>query len=121
MSGVPAVYYGSEWGIEGEQLPGDHELRPALDAPEWNELTDWICALAAARAGSEALVWGDYTQLQCQPQQLVFQRRSEGERVIVDFDAQCGRGVDLITGEEHDFGGGSELKPFSAYYWRCER
>ncbi len=132
MCGVPAVYYGSEWGIEGEQLPGDHELRPALEAPEWNELTDWICALAAARAGSEALVWGDYTQLQCQPQQLVFQRRTENDRVIVainaaaepataHFDAQCGRGVDLITGEEHDFGGGSELAPFSAYYWRCER
>ena len=132
MCGVPAVYYGSEWGVEGEQLPGDHELRPALDAPEWNELTDWICALAKARAGSEALVWGDYTQLQCQPQQLVFQRRCESDRVIVainasaepatvHFDAQCGRGVDLVTGEEHDFGGGSELAPFSAYYWRCER
>ena len=132
MSGVPAVYYGSEWGIEGEQLPGDHEIRPALSAPEWSALTDWIAALAAARSDSEALVWGDYTQLQCQPQQLVFQRRSEGERVIVainasgepatvHFDAQCGRAVDLITGEEHDFGGGSELKPYSTYYWRCER
>ena len=62
----------------------------------------------------------------------MFQRRSEGERVIVainaadapavvHFDAQCGRGVDLVTGEEHDFGGGSELAPFSACYWRCER
>ncbi len=25
------------------------------------------------------------------------------------FDAGCGRAVDLITGQEHDFGGGSEL------------
>ena len=49
MSGVPAVYYGSEWGIEGEQLPGDHELRPALDAPEWGALTDWIAAIRRAR------------------------------------------------------------------------
>ena len=37
------------------------------------------------------------------------------------FDARCGRAVDLITGEMHDFGGGSELPPYSAYFWKCER
>ena len=131
MCGVPNVYYGSEWGIKGEQNFGDYELRPALASPEWNELTDWIAALAKARAGSKALIWGDYTQLQVQPQQLVFQRACEGERVIVainasdapvhlDFNANCGRGTDLITGAEHDFGGGSDLPPFSAAYWKCE-
>ena len=132
MRGVPCVYYGSEWGIEGEQHFGDHELRPALAAPEWNELTDWICALARARAGSKALVWGDYQQLAVDMQQLVFQRRFEDERVIVavnaapepvvlHFDAGCGRAEDLITGEPHDFGGGSELGPRTCAYWLCER
>lgn len=132
MCGVPCVYYGSEWGIEGEQHYGDYELRPALDAPEWNDLTDWVAALAHAREKSDAIVWGDYHELQCQPQQLVFQRCHGGERVIVainasadpavaHFDAGCGRAVDLITGEPHDFGGGSELAPFSAYWWLCER
>lgn len=132
MCGVPSVYYGSEWGIEGEQRFGDHEIRPALDAPEWNSLTDWIQALARAREGSDALIWGDYEQLQCQPQQVVFQRRHEGERVIVavnaspepavlHFDARCGRGKDLITGEDHDFGAGSAMPPYSARYWLCER
>ena len=29
--------------------------------------------------------------------------------------------VDLITGQEHDFGGGSELPGYSAYFWKCER
>ena len=132
MCGVPCVYYGSEWGIEGEQHYGDYELRPALDAPEWNDLTDWIAALAHAREKSDAIVWGDYYELQCQPQQLVFQRCHGDERVIVainasaepavaHFDAGCGRAVDLITGEPHDFSGGSELAPFSAYWWLCER
>ena len=132
MVGVPCVYYGSEWGIEGEQKFGDHELRPALDAPEWNELTDYIAALGKARNGSEALQLGDYTQISVAPQQLVFQRRSEHERVIVmvnaspdpvvlHFDARCGCGMDLITKKNHDFGAGSELAPFEAKYVLCER
>lgn len=131
MAGVPCVYYGSEWGIEGEQKFGDHELRPALDAPEWNPLTDWIRDLATARAKSRAIVWGSYEQLQVTPQQLVFRRAFEDERVIVavnaspepahvDFDAQAGRGVDLICGEEHDFGGGTDLAPYSTCYWILE-
>ena len=37
------------------------------------------------------------------------------------FDAKCGRAVDLITGAPHDFGGGSELPPYSAFFWQCER
>lgn len=132
MCGVPCIYYGSEWGIEGEQHYGDHELRPALDAPEWNKLTDYICALAHAKTGSEALCWGDYREIMVSPQQLLFERKSDHERVIVainisgeryvfHFDAQCGRAVDLITGVDHDFGAGSEVGPYSAHFWLCER
>ena len=132
MRGVPCVYYGSEWGIEGEKLFGDRELRPAVSAPEWNELTDRIAALARARSGSRALVYGGYRELAVGPELLVFERAVEGERVIVavnagdapavaHFDAGCGRAVDLATGAEHDFGGGSELPAFSAAFWLCER
>lgn len=131
MAGVPCVYYGSEWGIEGEQKFGDHELRPALEEPEWNDLTDWISELAKARSASKTIVWGSYEQLQVTPQQLVFRRCFEDERVIVavnaasepavvHFDAQSGRGRDLISGSEHDFGGGSELAPYSVCYWVLE-
>ncbi len=63
--------------------------------------------------------------------QYIFERAIDGERVLVainadaepftaHFDAQCGRATDLITGDLHDFGGGSELPPYSAYFWRCE-
>ena len=136
MPGVPSVYYGSEWGIEGEQKFGDHELRPALDAPEWNDLTDQVAALAHARTpgqpGAEALAWGDYTEIAVQPKQLLFQRKSDHERLIVainsadepytfHFDAQCGQATDLTTGALHDFGAGSEVEANSCHLWLCER
>ncbi len=132
MCGVPCIYYGSELGSEGEQNFVDHELRPALEAPEWNKLTDYIQALAEAKKGSEALCWGGYREIMVSPQQLLFERKSDHERVIVainiadenyvfHFDAGCGRAVDLITGEDHDFGAGSEVGPYSAHFWKCER
>ena len=55
MPGVPAVYYGSEWGLEGDKKNGDATLRPAIEKPQENELTEWISALAKARAESPAL------------------------------------------------------------------
>ena len=132
MCGVPCIYYGSEWGIEGEQKFGDHELRPAVEKPEWNELTDWIATLAKAKRENPALTAGNYRELQVQPLHLVFQRKTKGQRIIVainiadepvrlHFNAKCGRAVDLLTGEDHDFGGGSEVEPYSCHFWLCER
>ena len=131
MPGVPAVYYGSEWGIEGDKHWGDESLRPALDKPEWNELTDLIASLAKAKVSSDALNHGSYKNILIQPKQLIFERRTGKERVLVavnadsnefraHFDAQCGRATDLITGELHDFGGGSMMEPYSVHFWKCE-
>ena len=131
MPGTPAVYYGSEWGQTGKKRDGDAALRPALDGPQKNELTEWVAALAAARASSRALCEGDYHTLALTNRQFVFQRAVEGERVIVavnadgeeytaHFDAGAGRATDLITGTPHDFGGGRRRAPYSVYFWRTE-
>lgn len=132
MPGVPAVYYGSEWGKEGDKSQGDPALRPAIERPVENELTAWIASLAKARTGSEALCHGSYRNIMVMPKQLIFERKTEKERVLVavnadenvyhaDFDAQSGLAVDLITGKEHDFGGGSDLPPYSCMFWKTER
>ena len=132
MPGIPCVYYGSEWGIQADKSQGDPALRPCLEQPEWNELTGRIAAMARAHRESEALCWGDFRELVLTNKQTIFQRQSEHERVLVavnadgapytaHFDAGCGRAVDLITGEDHDFGGGSELPPYSAFFWKMER
>ena len=132
MPGVPAVYYGSEWGMEGDKRNGDPTLRPAVERPESNDLTAWITALAHARTQSKALCCGSYRNVLVQPKQLIFERYADGERELVainadgnpftaHFDAGCGMAVDMITGAPHDFGGGSELAPYSVSYWKMER
>ena len=114
MPGIPCVYYGSEWGTRADKSQGDPALRPCFEQPEWNELSEFISKLLL-------------TNRQC-----IFERASGHERVMVainadgapftaHFDAGCGMATDLITGQPHDFGGGSELPPYSAAFWKMER
>ncbi len=132
MPGIPCVYYGSEWGATGKKEQGDSALRPAFDEPQENELTQWISALAAAHRNSDALCNGSFRSVVLQNKHCIFERRTDNERVLVavnidsapvtvHFDAGCGMAEDLITGKPHDFGGGSELPAYSAYFWKCER
>ena len=91
--------------------------------------TGWIARLAALHREQPALCYGDYRTLCLTNEQLVFRRRFENQTVIVainaaeqpytaHFDAEAGRGVELLTGSSHDFGGGSVLPPYSVAYWR---
>lgn len=132
MPGVPCIYYGSEWGILGRKTDGDAALRPPLEQAEPNELTAYIAALAKARRESSALCYGSYRNVLIQSQQFIFERKTETQRILVavnaadtpctvHFDAGCGQALDLISGEKHDFGGGSELLPYRAYFWEMER
>ena len=131
MPGIPCVYYGSEWGAKANKSEGDPALRACFDAPVENDLTAWISKLAAAKRASNALNYGDFRSVVLTNRQCIFERKTDSERVLVainadnvpytaHFDAGCGTAVDLITGHTHDFGGGSELPPYSAFFWKCE-
>ena len=132
MPGVPCLYYGSEWGTKADKGQGDPALRPCFPEPQWNALTDIIAAMAKAHRESEALCYGDFQDVVLTNKQTIFQRRTDTERVLVavnadsqpytaHFNANCGQAIDLITGKLHDFGGGSELPPYSVAFWKCER
>lgn len=132
MPGIPCIYYGSEWGAEAKKEEGDPALRACFDAPIENELSDWICKLAEAKKNSPALNYGDFTSVVLTNRQCIFERKCETERVLVainadsesytaHFDAGCGTAVDLLSGLTYDFGGGSELPPYSAAFWKMER
>jgi len=132
MPGIPCVYYGSEWGAKANKSEGDQALRACFDAPVYNELSEWISMLSAAKKKSKALNYGDFRSVVLTNKQCIFERKTEDERVLVainadseaytaHFDAGCGTAVDMISGELHDFGGGSELPPYSAAFWKMEK
>lgn len=132
MPGIPCVYYGSEWGAEARKEEGDPALRPCFESPVWNELTDWIAVLADVKKHSQALNYGAFRSVLLTNKQCIFERKTDNERVLVainadeadftaHFDAGCGTAVDLISGKEHDFGGGTVLPGYSAFFWKMER
>ena len=128
MPGIPCLYYGSEWGEEGVKAPdNDYALRPCFEEPKPNELTEFIKKLIRVRQERDALCNGAYKNVVIQNHQLVFERCSEKERVIVAINAADypytanagelnGTAADLLTGETVTMNGQLELKPYSVQY-----
>jgi cyclomaltodextrinase len=90
LPGVPALYYGSEFGIPGfKDSHSDDPLRPVFDLHTMEnnvphpDLPGFIRQLAAIRRSSPALLYGDYTQMHVSAQQFAFSRRKDGDDVLV--------------------------------------
>ncbi len=90
MPGIPSVYYGSEFAIEGKKEKySDASLRPALelndfkDAVKENPATKLIAALGRIRQANQELSYGDYKELFLTNRQYAFSRSFEGRSVIV--------------------------------------
>ena len=113
LPGVPSIYYGSEFGIDGKKEKfSDASLRPALDLNDYadaatkNPCTALITALGKVRQGTPALSYGSYAELALTNRQFAFARDLEGIRVIVtvnndDSDAE----MNLPTGSAPEYVG----------------
>jgi len=95
MPGVPSVYAGSEWGIEGVKANGDDRLlRPALSSPadaavhaRHPDLAQAIARFAAIRRSSAALRVGSYRQSYVTSEQFAFERKHMSESMVVAVNA----------------------------------
>ncbi len=125
LPGIPSIYYGSEFGIEGRKERGsDDSLRPALnyedykDAVKTNFCTKLIAALGRIRRNTAALVYGDYRELELQTTHFAYERTLDGKSVIVtvnnadndvDMNLACGESTEYVgalTGERVCVNGG---------------
>ena len=89
LPGVPSIYYGSEFGIEGrKERHSDDSLRPALnyedykDAVEVNAYTKLISALGKIRQNTPALCYGEYKELLLQTTHFAYARVLDSKSVI---------------------------------------
>ena len=96
MPGVPSIYYGSEWGIQGQRTPeDDRSLRPCLELEEMRRsapqprLPGVISQLASLRAAHPALRCGSYEQLHVAHEQLAFLRQSDDESLVIMLNASA--------------------------------
>lgn len=128
MPGIPCLYYGSEWGEEGVKAPdNDFALRPCFSEPKPNELTALLRRLIQIRRQSDALTNGSYQNIQIHNHQLLFERKTDTERILVavnaageDFTMQHaalqGPADELIREESLSLNGQLTMPPFSIQY-----
>lgn len=130
MPGIPCLYYGSEWGAEGcKGKDNDYELRPCFEAPQKNDLSEYIRKLVEIRKNSDALCNGGYENLIIKNHQLMFRRATGSEEVIVvinagDYDFTMEHGAlqgtfrNLLTDEEETLDGRCNISAYGVKIYK---
>lgn len=87
LPGIPSIYYGGEWGVEGMRTrDSDITLRPCIPLAEGqalrSELTELITKLAHIHTAQPEFHGGRYQELMLTNRQYAFARHSHGSVVI---------------------------------------
>lgn len=115
LPGIPSLYYGSEFGIEGrKERHSDESLRPALnyddykDAVHTNPCTKLIATLGKLRQNIKALCYGEYKQLELQTTYFAYARILDGKSVITtvnNSDNEVSMNVEAGNGNTPEYVG----------------
>lgn len=120
LPGVPSVYYGSEFGIEGAKQKGsDDSLRPAIAIENYmaeaknNSFAKLISALGKIRQQTKALSYGYYKELLLTNRQYAFSRddvivtvNNDDNDAGFNLPAGCKAYVGALSGEKVSANGG---------------
>ncbi len=120
LPGVPSVYYGSEFGIEGaKERNSDDSLRPYIDIEKYiadaetNPCAGLISALGKIRRQTKALSYGNYTELALTNRQYAFSRddvivavNNDGNGAVLNLPATKNEYIGALSGEKISACGG---------------
>ena len=116
LPGIPSIYYGSEFGIEGrKEKHSDEVLRPAINLENYqnavneNGCTNIIARLGEIRQKNEVFADGIYQELRLTNRQYAFSRTNDFTQAIVavnndEFESSLdipanGTYTELLSGE----------------------
>ena len=86
LPGIPSIYYGSEFGIEGKKERwSDASLRPELHLEDFrdNDLAKVIAALGCLRQETPVFAYGDYEEKLLTNKTYAFTRSLEGLTALI--------------------------------------
>ena len=89
IPGIPSIYYGSEWGIEGDRSVTDLTLRPELSIDDFDNnessknLETFITRLINIRKNNKELTLGIYKEFIVKNRQFVFGRYLNNNWIII--------------------------------------
>lgn len=92
LPGIPSIYYGGEWGVEGMRTKfSDTELRPCIpiaDAPKLHtELTDLVTQAARIHRDNPEFHRGRYQELLLTNRQYAYARHGEGSVAVTALNS----------------------------------
>lgn len=121
VPGIPSIYYGSEFGIEGRKESGsDWNLRPCLNLDDfkdekYQELLQLFTKLGKIKQEFKEVTYGDYQELLLTNRQFAFSRTLDGKAVItavnndddwshleIPLPVDANKAVNLLTLEEEE-------------------
>ena len=122
LPGIPSLYYGSEFAIEGKKEKwSDASLRPQMKYEDYENLNDkmlgykkMIMALGKVHNNNKALSCGGYRQVVLTNRQYVFARETADEHLyiavnndenesVVKFNAGAAKLIKVFDGADKDF------------------
>ena len=89
IPGIPSIYYGSEWGVEGDRSITDFNLRLELSINDFyndeksKNLEDFITKLISIRKNNKELTLGIYKEFIVKNKQFVFGRCLNNNWIII--------------------------------------
>lgn len=113
MPGIPCIYYGSEYGAEGQKGDCDTHLRPAMseiDVKAHPEIYETVKRLISLKASRKSLKYGSYDKVVLNNKYFCIKREDGGERTLLAVNISdepvamnVGGGLtDLLSGENAD-------------------
>lgn len=81
--GIPTIYYGSEWGAEGNKRDGDEALRPCFGNFIENKLFEYISLLSGIRSANKIFSLGGYRNLVENNRFFAYERKDDKDVALV--------------------------------------